>query len=74
MTQEHQGLQTPWPDPRVWSVTRRLLASWRWEAERGPDSIAAQNARASVEHRVEGLGVDEQGVRHMRVHIFEDDQ
>jgi hypothetical protein len=58
MSGEAPGLATPWPDPRRWSVTRRLLAMWRWEWERGPDSDAARNARRSVEVRTEVLGVE----------------
>jgi len=52
------GLATPWPDPRKYSVTRRLLALWRWEWERGEDSDAARNARTSLVNRTAGLGVD----------------
>jgi hypothetical protein len=51
------GLATPWPDARRFPVTRRLLALWRWEWERGPDSEAACNARRSVEERVAPLGI-----------------
>jgi hypothetical protein len=55
---ELPGLATPWPDPRHFPVTRRLLAMWRWEWERGEDSEAARNARKSLENRVAGLGVE----------------
>jgi hypothetical protein len=58
MAKSLPGLATPWPDPRRYAVTRRLLALWRWEWERGPDSTAARNARASLEARTEALGVD----------------
>lgn len=51
-----QGLQTPWPSPKAWPVTRRLLAMWRWEHERGPDSEAACNARRSLQERTESIG------------------
>ena len=57
MVNEPQGLATPWPDPKRYAVTRRLLAMWRWEAERGEDSEAARNARASLVARVGELGV-----------------
>jgi hypothetical protein len=49
------GLASPWPDPRRYPVTRRLLALWRWEAERGPDSEAANNARRSLVNRTAAL-------------------
>ncbi len=52
------GLATPWPPHRRWPVTRRLLALWRWEAERGEDSDAARNARTSLRNRIAKLGVD----------------
>lgn len=55
---EVPGLATPWPEHRRWSVTRRLLALWRWEWERGEDSEAAKNARKSIENRLAGLGVE----------------
>lgn len=58
MAKSLPGLATPWPNPRRWPVTRRLLALWRWEWERGPQSDAAQNARRSVENRVAALGVE----------------
>lgn len=54
------GCATPWPDPRRWSVTRRLLALWRWEYERGPDSVAATNARRSLSTRTAGMVPDEE--------------
>lgn len=52
-----QGLDGPWPNPLRFPVTRRLLALWRWEYERGPDSDAAKNARRSVENRTAALGI-----------------
>lgn len=52
------GLATPWPDPRKFPVTRRLMAYWRWEHERGEGSEAARNARRSVENRAATLGVE----------------
>lgn len=52
------GLDTPWPDARRWAITRRLLALWRWEHERGPDSDAACNARKSLQNRAAALGVE----------------
>lgn len=55
--QEVSGLATPWPTVPRWSVTRRLLALWRWEHERGKDSEAARNARKSLETKLAGLGV-----------------
>lgn len=55
---EVPGLATPWPDARKFAVTRRLLALWRWEWERGEDSEAAKNARKSLENRLAGLGVE----------------
>lgn len=55
---EIPGLDTPWPEPRHWPITRRLLALWRWEAERGEDSLAAHNARRSIENRAAALGVE----------------
>ena len=55
MAKSLPGLATPWPDPRVWSVTRRLLALSRWEIERGPESDAAKNARSSLCERTAGL-------------------
>lgn len=55
---EVPGLATPWPNPRKFAVTRRLLALWRWEWERGEDSEAAANARRSIENRLAGLGVE----------------
>lgn len=58
MAKSLPGLATPWPEPRRWPVTRRLLAMWRWEWERGAHSDAAKNARRSLECRVAGLGVD----------------
>lgn len=53
-----QGLASPWPDARRFPCTRRLLAMWRWEWERGPGSEAATNARKSLESRLAGLGVE----------------
>lgn len=57
------GLAGPWPDRRKWPVTRRLLAAWRWEYERGPRDIATRNAYNSVTaHAPLGadvLGLDE---------------
>lgn len=55
---EAPGLGTPWPEHRRFPVTRRLLALWRWEWERGADSQAANNARKSLETRLAGLGVE----------------
>lgn len=52
------GCATPWPHPRRFPTVRRLLALWRWEYERGPDSDAAQNARRSLVNRTAAL-VDE---------------
>jgi hypothetical protein len=52
------GLATPWPNPKRFPVTRRLLAYWRWEAERGEDSEAARNARTSLVNRTAGIGVE----------------
>lgn len=49
------GCATPWPNPRRYPVVRRLLALWRWEYERGPDSEAARNARRSLVNRTAGL-------------------
>jgi hypothetical protein len=49
------GCGVPWPDPRRYPVTRRLLALWRWEWERGPDSDAATNARQSLVNRTAGI-------------------
>jgi hypothetical protein len=57
-TDDIPGLAGPWPDHRRWSVTRRLLAHWRWEAERGEDSEAAKNSRKSIEQRTEALGIE----------------
>jgi len=51
------GTSTPWPRVPRWSVTRRLLAAWRWEWERGENSEAARNAWASIERRLAALGV-----------------
>jgi hypothetical protein len=48
MAKSLPGLGTPWPDRRVWSITRRLLALWRWEWEKGEDSTEAANTRASI--------------------------
>jgi hypothetical protein len=53
------GCAVPWPHPKRWSVTRRLLALWRWEHERGPDSDAANNARRSLRDRTSAI-VDEE--------------
>lgn len=58
MANQFPGLDTPWPDAKKFKVTRRLLALWRWEWERGADSLAAQNARRSLENRLAGLGVE----------------
>ena len=58
MAKSLPGLATPWPNPRTFPVTRRLLALWRWEWERGPNSEAAKNARTSLQNRVAGLGVE----------------
>lgn len=49
------GCGVPWPDPRRYPVVRRLLALWRWEYERGPESDAAQNARRSLVNRTAAL-------------------
>lgn len=49
------GCGVPWPCPRRYRVTRRLLALWRWEWERGPDSEAATNARRSLVNRTAAL-------------------
>jgi hypothetical protein len=57
MSDETPGLASPWPDARRYPVTRRLLALWRWEAARGPDSETARNALRSLSDRVAGLGV-----------------
>ncbi len=51
------GLATPWPEPRRWPMARRLLACWRWESERGEDSDAVKNARASLAERTRSLGI-----------------
>ncbi len=53
-----QGLATPWPNPKRFVVTRRLLAYWRWAGERGEDSPSARNARTSLENRTAALGVE----------------
>lgn len=58
MAKSLPGLATPWPDPRRYAVTRRLLAYWRWAWERGEDSEAARNARRSLENRVASLNVE----------------
>lgn len=47
-TKDLPGLATPWPHRVKFANTRRLLAMWRWEWERGQDDSAAVNARASV--------------------------
>lgn len=52
------GLDTPWPDARVWPVTRRLFAWWRWCWERGVDSVAARNALNSIRNRAAALRVE----------------
>ena len=58
MAKSLPGLATPWPNPRTFPVTRRLLALWRWEWERGPNSEAAKNARTALVNRVAALGVE----------------
>ncbi len=58
LTRVVPGLAAPWPDARRYPVTRRLLALWRWDAERGADSEAVRNAAASLSRRTAGLGVD----------------
>lgn len=58
MAKSLPGLGTPWPNPRKYAVTRRLLALWRWEWERGEHSEAAKNARRSLENRVAALGIE----------------
>lgn len=54
------GCATPWPNPKRYSVTRRLLALWRWEWERGPESDAAVNARRSLVNRTAALVPEEE--------------
>lgn len=51
------GLAGPWPNPLRYPVTRRLLALWRWEHERGENSEAAHNARKSLLNRTAALPV-----------------
>lgn len=55
---EVPGLASPWPNPHRYPITRRLLALWRWEWERGENSEAAYNARRSLENRTAGIGVE----------------
>lgn len=52
---EMPGLATPWPDRHKFANTRRLLAAWRWEWERGPDSDAARNAYKSIQEHTAPL-------------------
>lgn len=65
MTKEEAvpGLATPWPDKRKWPITRRLLAAWRWEHEKGPHDVATRNAYNSVTCKAplgaDVLGIDE---------------
>lgn len=47
-----------WPNHKRYPIARRLFALWRWEHERGPDSIEASNARKSIENRGAALGID----------------
>jgi hypothetical protein len=58
MPNDIPGLDAPWPNPKRFPVSRRLLAYWRWAEERGEDSDAARNARKSIENRVAALGVE----------------
>lgn len=52
------GLATPWPHRTRFANTRRLLAAWRWQWERGEDSEAAKNAFNSIREHTATLGVE----------------